>query len=350
MTDANDPGSFVELAVISNNGSTGHRKHVIDFSQFSELIPDNAKFIAFRNFYNGNWGRSINYLDDINLYIPEQSDCGISELPAAWGFEADEDNTAAVAECWTLVNRDKYSNTQYDPHIINQTYYANSGSASLKLDGEGLFAMPEFKVNGSALTDVTMEISVRQYSDNCKLRVGVMTDANDPDSFVELAVISNNGTIGHLTHVIDFSQYSELIPENAKFIAFRNFYNGNWGRSINYLDDINLFVAGTRDIEVSDNSHGADDFDLDYDADFALSPLGVDEFDISDFTVYPNPTTGLLTLGMEAQRVEVTSLTGQKVALFENTSSIDISSLPAGVYILKATLPQGTAVRKVVKR
>ena len=72
---------------------------------------------------------------------------------------------------------------------------------------------------------------------------------------------------------------------------------------------------------------------------------------ISDFNVYPNPTTGELNLGgFEAQRVEMLSLTGQQVALFENTSRIDISNLPSGVYILKATLPQGTAVRKVVKR
>jgi hypothetical protein len=49
-------------------------------------------------------------------------------------------------------------------------------------------------------------------------------------------------------------------------------------------------------------------------------------------------------------RVEVNTITGQRVAVFENTSRIDISNLPAGVYILKVTLPQGNAVRKIVKR
>ena len=86
------------------------------------------------------------------------------------------------------------------------------------------------------------------------------------------------------------------------------------------------------------------------DLEEVTAPLGVDEFDLSDFNVWPNPTTGMLNLGTEAQRVEITSLMGQRVAVFENTSSIDISDLTAGVYILKAILPHGEAVRKIVKR
>ena len=49
--------------------------------------------------------------------------------------------------------------------------------------------------------------------------------------------------------------------------------------------------------------------------------------------------------------VEVYSQIGSKVATFtlNNEREIDLGNLPKGVYILRVTMPEGVAVRKVVR-
>ena len=52
----------------------------------------------------------------------------------------------------------------------------------------------------------------------------------------------------------------------------------------------------------------------------------------------------------EATHVDVLDIVGRLVASYDNTNTIDLSKLPAGSYTLRITMPDGMAVRKVVKR
>lgn len=69
------------------------------------------------------------------------------------------------------------------------------------------------------------------------------------------------------------------------------------------------------------------------------------------FILYPNPTTGLITLTNEGVKgVQVLSLLGEKLlspTLKQKT--IDISCLPSGMYLLSLQTDTGTIVQKVVK-
>ncbi len=66
--------------------------------------------------------------------------------------------------------------------------------------------------------------------------------------------------------------------------------------------------------------------------------------------VYPNPTTNYITVDNEPiQRLEVYSLTGQKVAECNNCNTINIQTTPTGIYLLKATTSSGTTIQKIVK-
>jgi hypothetical protein len=49
-------------------------------------------------------------------------------------------------------------------------------------------------------------------------------------------------------------------------------------------------------------------------------------------------------------RIEVYDRLGRRVAVFDNTNSIDISSLAAGSYTLRISFAQGKTVRRVIKR
>jgi hypothetical protein len=86
----------------------------------------------------------------------------------------------------------------------------------------------------------------------------------------------------------------------------------------------------------------------------------ITDFD-SDFVIYPNPTNGLLKIFFKSPQGETLSTvifnsTGQKV--FESTGSagwsdnpidIDLSSLSAGIYLLKAQINGATKTIRVVK-
>lgn len=70
-------------------------------------------------------------------------------------------------------------------------------------------------------------------------------------------------------------------------------------------------------------------------------------------SVYPNPTTGLLTLETDGQAllsVEVLDLAGRiQLRTVARQQQLDISQLPAGTYLLRIETPQGIATHRVVK-
>ena len=70
-----------------------------------------------------------------------------------------------------------------------------------------------------------------------------------------------------------------------------------------------------------------------------LMDTSVDETDPEELTVYPNPVSGLLTVkGVQMREVSVYNLMGQRVAketCHEDEIRLDVSSLAAGVYVLR---------------
>ncbi len=97
-------------------------------------------------------------------------------------------------------------------------------------------------------------------------------------------------------------------------------------------------------------------------SDYALTPsgsnqvtftnVGVDENAI-DAKLYPNPTTGMLTVEAEEMtEVGVYDLVGQCLMLMtaqDGKASLDLSQLTNGIYIVKMNTGSGIAVRRVVK-
>lgn len=81
--------------------------------------------------------------------------------------------------------------------------------------------------------------------------------------------------------------------------------------------------------------------------------LGVEEMTTTKIVVYPNPTTGKVTiqgLNEEPQSIELFDMTGRKVAAFHCTTTLDISGLPNGSYIVKIQIDQGTQHLKLIKK
>ena len=86
--------------------------------------------------------------------------------------------------------------------------------------------------------------------------------------------------------------------------------------------------------------------------------LGIDDpmAELEKILIYPNPTTGKLTIEngeLRIEEVEVFDVYGRKLLSFESLMSpettVDISHLAAGVYFVKIRTTSGEVVRKVVK-
>ena len=93
--------------------------------------------------------------------------------------------------------------------------------------------------------------------------------------------------------------------------------------------------------------------DGDYAVDFHYSStIGLNESVGSKLVLWPNPTTGSLSLNVDGlQQVEIFSMDGKQVVHLENGfESINVNALAKGCYVLKATFNDGSkAMQKFVK-
>lgn len=85
--------------------------------------------------------------------------------------------------------------------------------------------------------------------------------------------------------------------------------------------------------------------------------LSTPEVLLAKLQVYPNPTSGLVTISNDdnstLQSVSITDLNGRTVKSLklngESTSQINISDLSAGVYMMNIASDQGSVTKKIVK-
>ncbi|MBE0638258.1 MAG: right-handed parallel beta-helix repeat-containing protein [Bacteroidales bacterium] len=83
-----------------------------------------------------------------------------------------------------------------------------------------------------------------------------------------------------------------------------------------------------------------------------LHTVSVEGVDLEEITVYPNPTSGLLLVkGVHsATELDLMNPAGELIATYEISGNdfIDLSGLPRGIYILKASGENSTTIHKIV--
>lgn len=82
--------------------------------------------------------------------------------------------------------------------------------------------------------------------------------------------------------------------------------------------------------------------------------VGVAEFSSSNFELFPNPTTGNLTISAkgnaEIVNTRIYDLTGKEVFFSEGETNINISNLERATYIIKIKTTSGTNFQKLIKK
>jgi hypothetical protein len=343
-----DDNTFTPVALV-NNSSTGVEHVEVDFSSYA----GSGHRIAFRNVLQAGTSSngSYNYIDDITLSLIPADECPeISTLPYTENFDTLTQSTTALTGveplCWELVHSDVSMPNGKQPQLYCKSSFAHSGSYSLFLNYRGVYAMPELAPD-IALNTLQLDMYLRQANANYQLEVGVWEDNG---TFVPVALFNNNTT--SVEHVVcDFSSYSGP----GRRIAFHNVLaeGVSQNNSNNYLDDISLSLIPSKITEAETGNGGATSGEETVaDNQEVGATLGVDGFTeaLENLAVYPNPTNGQLHIdAVDVTRVECYSQMGQLVAVFEHERDLDISHLSSGVYMLRVTLPQGVAVRKIVK-
>lgn len=79
--------------------------------------------------------------------------------------------------------------------------------------------------------------------------------------------------------------------------------------------------------------------------------MSIGDFEKSNVSIYPNPVSNEFKISVPSSNIEIFDISGKKVSEQENvSSSVDISHLLKGFYIVKAQTENGTHITKIVKQ
>jgi hypothetical protein len=147
----------------------------------------------------------------------------------------------------------------------------------------------------------------------------------------------------------NFSNGLEIpMTQGTDMFNFRTAFNENYSDGI--IPTIPADVTGV----ILDRS-GSYFLMARYASDFSVNVLSVDQFNSSEFSLYPNPTnTGVVTISStnsDAMNVQVFDVLGKQVKNETLTNNrLNVSNLNSGVYILKITQNNATITKKLVIR
>lgn len=168
--------------------------------------------------------------------------CDATALPYVENFDnwttSTTSTTHVMPDCWTLTSFDVAQDASSQPQI----YYNNPTSTtqncrtspySLRLYYRGITALP---VINTDVQNTVLKFWVKQTASSYLMVVGVLSDVNDPSTFVAIDTIRNTNTTDFQQHEVFFNNYTG----NGRHIAFRNISTANYSYSYNYIDDIEL--------------------------------------------------------------------------------------------------------------
>lgn len=195
------------------------------------------------------------------------------------------------------------------------------------------------------------------------LRRKVLTGAN-PVSANSFVVKMKSGNFGGTANVeaADFTDAGDASGSACNFGSFAA--NNDWVRidlPVSMLSHINHNSVTQFVVTAPNASNGKVEYYDSSDPEFAPvlnlvygeTPSGITETTENTFNVYPNPTTGLLTIENGAEvitQVEVINLLGEVVLQPQiQHNNINISSLPTGMYLLSITTKNGKTSQRVLK-
>jgi hypothetical protein len=144
-------------------------------------------------------------------------------------------------------------------------------------------------------------------------------------------------------HVLGIGEYKEDDVVTLIAVAATDYWFVNWS--------INGEIISTESVYSFIVTENINIF-----ATFIKNPWGINDYENTDILIYPNPTFGELTINneqLEIKGIEVFNLMGKKQdVMIDNQLGkyvLDISHLPAEMYIIRITTAEDVIVKKILK-
>ena len=189
-----------------------------------------------------------------------------------------------------------------------------------------------------------------------RYRISFFISLSDYSSFAVNnigAVLSNDSinlrdssSLG-IFHLIPAINTTEIIYDTVNWTKVTGVYKANGGEQFLVLG--NFYPDEKTSVELLMGTAGYSYYYID-----AVSVIPLDATACTEFTVYPNPSEGIINIESACQTIEqirIYSATGQLVKVIQgNTRSIDVRNLPAALYLLVATTVENKRlVKKIIK-
>src|SRR5690606_34256647 len=119
--------------------------------------------------------------------------------------------------------------------------------------------------------------------------------------------------------------------------------------------DISAF-AGQSSVYIAFRHYDvSDEFTMEIDdIEVVIGTVSSAEFFTENFNIYPNPVTDVLNIesknGLNASEIKITDMTGKVVKVQKDATSINVSNLSAGTYLIDITTNEGKATSKFIKK
>ncbi|MCF8465609.1 MAG: phosphatidylinositol-specific phospholipase C domain-containing protein, partial [Flavobacteriales bacterium] len=151
-----------------------------------------------------------------------------------------------------------------------------------------------------------------------------------------------------LNHFLTDATFSTGVIEQAQLInQFDNFYNRIIGCQAEHQKFVNFptvdFYEVGQTLQVVDSVNGV------------ASSVGISNAIVTSFSVSPNPSNGVFRITMNASNQNMTysiyDISGKQISngSLNQSSKIDLSEKPQGIYILSVSSSKGTETIKLVK-
>ncbi|MBO4306965.1 MAG: choice-of-anchor J domain-containing protein [Bacteroidales bacterium] len=245
----------------------------------------------------------------------------ISTFPYSMGFESNED-----ISCWTLIDADGDS-FNWTKLNDEQGFTGHNGSTGLMISESYsyMYSVP-------LTPDNWMFTPAIEVPANTDLKFSWWAKAQDsdyPDENYAVYVTTSVSTTGLPAPVY------EGLP------------NGDWEQ---HSFDLSAYSGQT--IYVAFRHYNVTDmFLLDIDDILISSNVGIETAEDANINLYPNPTTGKITVeGEGIITVEILDINGRTVMSHTNGGVIDMSNLANGIYMVRTVTNNGVSVKKIVKK
>jgi hypothetical protein len=231
-------GFLATTPVDSGETTDEYVETVVDLSSYA----GQTVYIAFRH-HNVSDMYYLN-LDDVSVIVDPCAAVTITEAnPYTEGFEEyTGSNEIQLGNCWYSDGAGYTAgNGVHAPFVYgNYAPAAHTGSYSLEMKGnQGMVVLPEFTndINTLSLTFWANRVSS---SATDEVKIGVITDINDPTTFVPMETLTTVGSRGNSTFVgpVEFNN----VPATGR-IALR--YTSTSSTQSWNLDDFTVFLTPT---------------------------------------------------------------------------------------------------------